>query len=183
MYSSSQGIRRCRVIESKLSDYKCFTIIFFTTRSFTIDSAFLRRPFRHFSTKTLLLLRLYSSVIYPPIFISFFSSAFQPINNITFVLFHDFREHYPWFPWASKLVLLLAGIMIITCLPTSLQKVLQHLCIAMKLRICSMDLENFVVFYLLRNLNFLVNPLVYIWKDRMYRNAFYRTFKIKTAQF
>ena len=93
MYSSSQGIRRCRVIESKLSDYKCFTIIFFTTRSFTIDSAFLRRPFRHFSTKTLLLLRLYSSVIYPPIFISFFSSAFQPINNITFVLFHDFREY------------------------------------------------------------------------------------------
>ena len=84
---------------------------------------------------------------------------------------------------ASKLVLLLAGIMIITCLPTSLQKVLQHLCIAMKLRICSMDLENFVVFYLLRNLNFIVNPLVYIWKDRIYRNAFYRTFKFKTAQF
>ena len=84
---------------------------------------------------------------------------------------------------ASKLVLLLAAIMIVTCLPTSLQRVLSHLCVAMKLRLCYMHLYTFIIFYLLRNLNFLVNPLVYKWNDRIYRNAFYRTFKIKTAQF
>ena len=32
---------------------------------------------------------------------------------------------------------------------------------------------------ILENLNFLVNPFVYIWRDRIYRNAFYCTFKIK----
>ena len=84
---------------------------------------------------------------------------------------------------ASKLVLFLAVIMIVTCLPTSLQGVLNRLCIVMKLLVCDMHLATSIAFSLLRNLNFLVNPLVYIWKDRIYRNAFYRTFKIKTAQF
>ena len=84
---------------------------------------------------------------------------------------------------ASKLVLLLAAIMIVTCLRTSLQRVLHHLCIAMKLRICYPNLATLIVLSFLRNVNFFVNPLVYIWKDRIYRNAFYRTFKIKTAQF
>ena len=85
---------------------------------------------------------------------------------------------------ASKLVLLLAVIMIVTCLPTSLWNLIRHTCHAYKLR-CNLQFNSTIlhVSFLLQILNFIVNPLVYIWKDRIYRNAFYRTFKIKTAQF
>ena len=85
---------------------------------------------------------------------------------------------------ASKLVLLLAIIMIVTCLPNSLQNIIIDACYLYKLH-CNLhaNLAIIVVLFILQNLNFLVNPLVYIWKDRIYRNAFYRTFKIKTAQF
>ena len=81
---------------------------------------------------------------------------------------------------ASKLMLLLAGIMIVTCLPNSLLSTINNT-YAHKLH-CNlgMNLTIIYVISILENLNFLVNPLVYIWKDRMYRNAFYRTFKIKT---
>ena len=87
---------------------------------------------------------------------------------------------------ASKLVLLLAIIMIVTYLPNSLLLMANNACYVSKLH-CYDELDDnstiVVVIFILANLNFLVNPLVYIWKDRIYRNAFYRTFKIKTAQF
>ena len=85
---------------------------------------------------------------------------------------------------ASKLVLLLAVIMIVTCLPTSLWNLIWYICYSYKLR-CNLQFNSTIynVIFLLEILNFIVNPLVYIWKDRIYRNAFYRTFKIKTAQF
>ena len=85
---------------------------------------------------------------------------------------------------ASKLVLLLAVIMIVTCLPIYLLRMIENICYAYTLR-CNLHTNStmFNAFVLLENLNFFVNPLVYIWKDRIYRNAFYRTFKIKTAQF
>ena len=55
---------------------------------------FLRRhEFRNISTKILLLLRLFSFVIYSNIFIFFLLSAFLPITKITFVLFHGFNQH------------------------------------------------------------------------------------------
>ena len=85
---------------------------------------------------------------------------------------------------ASILVLLLAVIMIVTCLPNALLVIITYICYVYKLH-CNLHANSTIValFYILQNLNFLVNPLVYIWKDRVYRNAFYRTFKIKTAQF
>ena len=87
---------------------------------------------------------------------------------------------------ASELVLLLAIIMIVTYLPNSLLLMANNACYVSKLH-CYDELDDnstiVVVIFILANLNFLVNPLVYIWKDRIYRNAFYRTFKIKTAQF
>ena len=81
---------------------------------------------------------------------------------------------------ASKLVLLLAVIMIVTCLPTFLRNLIRHTCHSYKLR-CNLQFNSTIlkVSFLLQILNFIVNPLVYIWKDRIYRNAFYRTFKIK----
>ena len=84
---------------------------------------------------------------------------------------------------ASILVLLLAVIMIVTCLPISLFRVINYICNVYKLH-CNLLVNSTMsnVLLLLENLNFLVNPLVYIWKDRIYRNAFYRSFKIKTAQ-
>ena len=85
---------------------------------------------------------------------------------------------------ASKLVLLLSVIMIVTCLPNSLQAMIFIVCHEYKLH-CNLQFYSTIynVIFLLQILNFIVNPLVYIWKDRIYRNAFYRTFKIKTAQF
>ena len=85
---------------------------------------------------------------------------------------------------ASKLVLLLAVMMIVTCLPTSLWNLITVICYLYKLH-CNFQFNSTIlnVSLLLQNLNFILNPLVYIWKDRIYRNAFYRTFKIKTAQF
>ena len=85
---------------------------------------------------------------------------------------------------ASKLVLLLGVIMIVTCLPTSLWNLISEICDGYKLR-CNLQFNSTIynVSFLLQNLNFIVNTLVYIWNDRIYRNAFYRTFKIKTAQF
>ena len=84
---------------------------------------------------------------------------------------------------ASILVLWLAVIMIITCLPRSLQRMIISICLKYKLH-CNWHLPYLInrVIFILEDLNFLVNPLVYIWKDRIYRNAFYRTLKIK-AQF
>ena len=84
----------------------------------------------------------------------------------------------------SKLVLLLAVIMIVTCLPNSLLQIIWNICREYQLH-CNLHLNLRILnaIYILENLNFIVNPLVYIWKDRIYRNAFYRTFKIKTAQF
>ena len=55
-------------------------------------SAFFAASFQNISKK-ILLLRLFSFVIYSNIFIFFLLSAFLPINYITFVLFHGFREH------------------------------------------------------------------------------------------
>ena len=85
---------------------------------------------------------------------------------------------------ASILVLLLAVIMIVTCLPNSLLRLTASICYGYKLH-CNLHANSTinVVLLILQDLSFLVNPLVYIWKDRIYRNAFYRTFKIKTAQF
>ena len=85
---------------------------------------------------------------------------------------------------ASKLVLLLAIIMIVTCLPHSIGTTIINACYAYKLH-CNYHANSTMLkaTFILQNLNFLVNPLVYIWKDRIYRNAFYCTFKIKTAQF
>ena len=85
---------------------------------------------------------------------------------------------------ASKLVLLLAIIMIVTCLPSSLLVMIINACYVYKLH-CNLhdNLTMINAIFILEQLNFLVNPLVYIWKDRIYRNAFYRTFKIKSAQF
>ena len=85
---------------------------------------------------------------------------------------------------ASILVLLLAVIMIVTCLPSSLLMAITSICDVYKLH-CNLHVNSTikVALSLLQDLNFLVNPLVYIWNDRIYRNAFYRTFKIKTAQF
>ena len=59
--------------------------------SINVFSAFLRRLLQNIWTKILLLLRLFSFVIYSSIFIFFLLSAFQHI--ITFVLFHGFRQH------------------------------------------------------------------------------------------
>ena len=85
---------------------------------------------------------------------------------------------------ACILVLLLAVIMIVTCLPNSLLRLTASICYGYKLH-CNLHANSTinVVLLILQDLSFLVNPLVYIWKDRIYRNAFYRTFKIKTAQF
>ena len=85
---------------------------------------------------------------------------------------------------ASILVLLLAVIMIVTCFPSSLWRITAIICYGYELN-CNLHTNSTYIFVLftLQDLNFLVNPLVYIWKDRIYRNAFYRTFKIKTAQF
>ena len=85
---------------------------------------------------------------------------------------------------ASKLVLLLAIIMIVMCLPSSLLGMIIHACYVYKLH-CNLHANSTIIdiLFILQNLIFLVNPLVYIWKDRIHRNAFYCTFKIKTAQF
>ena len=85
---------------------------------------------------------------------------------------------------ASKLVLLLAVIMIVTCFPMATWYLITDICYVYKLH-CNLyaNLTMWNIILLLQDLNFIVNPLVYIWKDRIYRNAFYRTFKIKTAQF
>ena len=83
---------------------------------------------------------------------------------------------------ASILVLLLAVIMIVTCLPRALLRMIVCICDGYKLH-CNLHLTIDQGLIILEHLNFLVNPLVYIWKDRIYRNSFYRTFKIKTAQF
>ena len=84
---------------------------------------------------------------------------------------------------ASILVLLLAVIMIVTCLPNSLVRMIRSICYVYKLH-CNLQFNStiIVVISILQDLNFLVNPLVYIWNDRIYRNAFYPTFKIVTAQ-
>ena len=85
---------------------------------------------------------------------------------------------------ASILVLLLAVIMIVTCLPNALLILITYICDVYELHYNLHVNKTIVdVIFILQHLNFLVNPLVYIWKDRIYRNAFYRTFKIKTAQF
>ena len=76
---------------------------------------------------------------------------------------------------ASILVLWLAVITIITCLPNSFLGLVRSVLNDDKLRYNSH--VNFLS--ILENLNFLVNPFVYIWRDRTYRNAFYCTFKIK----
>ena len=82
---------------------------------------------------------------------------------------------------ASILVLWLTFIMIVTCFPNSLKRVIIALCLVYKLHCNSLNYLRVIniVFAIVEDLNFLVNPLVYIWKDRVYRNAFYRTFKIK----
>ena len=84
---------------------------------------------------------------------------------------------------ASKLVLLLAIIMIVTCSPNSLLSMIMNVCYGYNLH-CNLYVNvtaiRYVTFTVQQNLNFLVNPLVYIWKDRIFRNAFYRTFNIKT---
>ena len=81
---------------------------------------------------------------------------------------------------ASILVLWLAVIMIVTCLPNSIRRLIGNICDKYKLY-CNMHVYLMVYkpFFIMESLNFLVNPLVYIWKDKMYRNAFYHTFQIK----
>ena len=82
---------------------------------------------------------------------------------------------------ASILVLWLAFIMIGTCLPNSLKRVVIAICLNYKLHCNFLNYVRVIsnVFAILEDLNYLVNPFVYIWRDRIYRNAFYRTFKIK----
>ena len=83
---------------------------------------------------------------------------------------------------ASKLVLLLAIIMIVTCSPHSLLIMITNVCYGYNLH-CNLYVNLTAirdVTYIMQNLNFLVKPLIYIWKDRIFRNAFYRTFNIKT---
>ena len=79
-------------------------------------------------------------------------------------------------------MLLLAIIMIVMCLPSSLLGMIIHACYVYKLH-CNLHANSTIIdiLFILQNLIFLVNPLVYIWKDRIHRNAFYCTFKIKTA--
>ena len=83
---------------------------------------------------------------------------------------------------ASILVLWLAFIMTVTCLPNCLNRLIISICLVYKLH-CNFHVNYLrligIILGILEDLNFLVNPLVYIWKDRIYRNAFYRTFKIK----
>ena len=76
-------------------------------------------------------------------------------------------------------MLLLAIIMIVMCLPSSLLGMIIHACYVYKLH-CNLHANSTIidVLFILQNLNLLVNPLAYIWKDRIYRNAFYCTFKI-----
>ena len=82
---------------------------------------------------------------------------------------------------ASILVLWLAVITIITCLPNSFMGLVSSVLTEYKLHYnLHVNLTDFYFLSILENLNFLVNPFVYIWRDRIYRNAFYRTFKIKT---
>ena len=83
---------------------------------------------------------------------------------------------------ASILVLWLAVITIVTCLPISSVGLVSSVATEYKLHYnLHVNLMDFYFLTILKNFNFLVNPFVYIWRDRIYRNAFYHTFKIKTA--
>ena len=83
---------------------------------------------------------------------------------------------------ASILVLCLAVITVITCLPNSFVGLVSSVITEYKLHYnLQVNLTSFNFLSILENLNFLVNPFVYIWRDRIYRNAFYHTFKIKTV--
>ena len=82
---------------------------------------------------------------------------------------------------ASILVLWLAVITIITCLPNSFMGLVSSVLTEYKLHYnLHVNLTDFNFLSIVKSVNFLVNPFVYIWKDRIYLNAFYRTFKIKT---
>ena len=80
---------------------------------------FLHRLFRNISTKILLLLGLFSFVIYSNIFVFFLLSAFLPITKITFVLFHGFREHckHKLFSHDDSRCCLVIYILAILCFP------------------------------------------------------------------
>ena len=79
---------------------------------------------------------------------------------------------------ASILVLWLAVIAIVTCLPSSIVRMIIQVCYYYKFR-CNLNNTVMSSFLIVESFNFIVNTLVYIWKDRLYRNAFCQTFKIK----
>ena len=79
---------------------------------------------------------------------------------------------------ASILVLWLAVIAIVTCLPSSIVRMIIQVCNHYKFR-CNLNPTVMFPFLIVESFNFIVNTLVYIWKDRLYRNAFCQTFKIK----
>ena len=79
---------------------------------------------------------------------------------------------------ASILVLWLAVIVIVTCLPSSIVRMIIQVCNHYKFR-CNLNPTVMFPFLIVESFNFIVNTLVYIWKDRLYRNAFCQTFKIK----
>ena len=79
---------------------------------------------------------------------------------------------------ASILVLWLAVIVIATTFPSAILRMIIQLCNNYKFG-CNLNTTVVFSFLMVESLNFIVNPFVYIWKDRLYRNAFCQTFKIK----
>ena len=82
---------------------------------------------------------------------------------------------------ACILLLIIVAIMVVTVLPFLLFSNILNICDLLHLK-CNLVSNNHLqtISYSLQNLanmNFIVNPIVYIWNDRTYREAFCRTFK------
>ena len=82
---------------------------------------------------------------------------------------------------ACILLLIIVAITIVTVLPFLLFSNILSICDLLHLK-CNLVSNNYLktISYSLQNLanmNFIVNPIVYIWNDRTYREAFCRTFK------
>ena len=88
---------------------------------------------------------------------------------------------------ACALVLLIACMMAVTSLPLFLFTNLRliHHTFDLKWSFLTRGCSWMIVWCLLRTIaymNFVVNPVIYIWNDRMYRKAFCETFKINRFQ-
>ena len=86
---------------------------------------------------------------------------------------------------ALKLVIMINIIFMVTCLPYIVVYLILYICLLPSSNCNFNNVELLFVYawpftYMLTNINFFINPIIYIWRDNTYRKAFCNLFKKPT---